>query len=186
MLWEWGTDGGHGAGPTTFYLRDARKSTLCVGHRVERPDRRAAYAASSTPLTASVGSLLVDAADGDPDAIHVETLKATLYAGATKQEFPEWDRTTTRPIDERFGFGEVNAYYSYKIQEGGQFEGSAALGGAPVGDLGWDYSDSLIGDSLGIICWDQTNLILNAITVLWLKKTKKSTSTKFQSRWCGI
>ena len=94
-------------------------------------------------MVASVGSLLVDAAGSDPDAIEVETLKATLLAGATKKEFPEWDRTTTRPIDERFGAGEVNAYHSYMIQAGGQQEGSATLGGSTVGELGWDYSDSL-------------------------------------------
>jgi len=128
------SSGGHGAGPTTFYFAGRTKVDI-VAPEVST--------SSATPRVASVASFLVDAAGGDPDAIHVETLKATLLAGATKEEFPSWDRTTTRPIDERFGAGEVNAYHSYKIQAGGQFEGSSALGGSLVGDLGWDYSDSL-------------------------------------------
>ena len=145
------TDGEHGAGPTTFYLEGRTKVEIVAP---------ATATSRSTPIVASVASFLVDAAEDDAEAIHVETLKATLFAGATKGEFPEWDRTTTRPIDERYGVGEVNAYYSYKIQEGGQFEGSATLGDAPVGDLGWDYSDSLDGDLLdsGPLGADQSNL----------------------------
>jgi hypothetical protein len=127
------SDGEHGAGPTTFYFEGRTKVDI-----VAPKDSTSA----ATPVVSSVAALLVDAADGNSDAIHVETLKATLLAGATKDEFADWDRTTSRPIDERYGAGEVNAYNSFKIQEGGQFEGTATLGGASVGDLGWDYSDS--------------------------------------------
>ena len=128
------TDGRHGAGPTTFYFEGRTKVDIVAP---------ADFTSVSSPITASVASFLVDAAAGDPDAIHVETLKATLMAGATKDEFPAWDRTTTRPIDERFGAGEVNVYHSYMIQAGGQYEGTSTLGGSVVGDHGWDYRDSL-------------------------------------------
>ena len=128
------TDGNHGAGPTTFYFEGRTKVDIVA------PETATSRAA---PVVSSVASLLVDAADGDFDAIHVETLKATLLAGATKDEFDDWDRTATRPIDERYGAGQVNAYNSFKIQEGGQFEGSSTLGDIAVGDFGWDYSDSL-------------------------------------------
>lgn len=128
------TDGGHGAGPTTFYFEGRTKVDIVSP---------GSTTSAATPIVASVGSLLVDAASGDPDAIHVETLKATLMAGATKDEFSDWDRTTTRPIDERFGAGEVNVYHSYMIQAGGQYEGTSTLGGSVVGDHGWDYRDSL-------------------------------------------
>lgn len=128
------SDGVHGAGPTpSFYFEGRTKVDIVAPEGTP---------SKATPIVSSVASLLVDAANGNSDAVHVETLKATLLAGATKEEFADWDRTTTRPIDERYGAGQVNAYNSYKIQEGGQFEGSATLGGSILGDLGWDYSDS--------------------------------------------
>lgn len=128
------TDGNHGAAPTSFYFEGRTKVDIVAPEGVT---------SSATPVVASVASMLVDAAGANADAIHVETLKATLLAGATKDEFSDWDRTTERPIDERFGAGEVNAYNSFKIQEAGQFEGTPTIGGTAVGDFGWDYSESL-------------------------------------------
>ncbi len=133
------SDGNHGAGPTTFYFEGRTKVDIVAPEGTT---------SGATPVVASVASLLADAANGNSDAVHVETLKATLLAGATKEQFSDWDRTTTRPLDERYGAGQVNAYHSFKIQEGGQFEGSATLGGNTVGDLGWDYSDSLESTTL--------------------------------------
>jgi hypothetical protein len=58
-------------------------------------------------------------------------------AGATKDEFPSWDRTPARPLDETHGSGELNIYNSYYIlTEGEQTAGS--LTNVPT--LGWDYS----------------------------------------------
>ena len=136
------TDGMHGAAETTFYLPGRTKVDI-VSSSIATDSASFSTTSGATPVVASVGSFLVDAAAGDADAIEVETLKATLMAGATKEEFPQWDRTTTRPIDERFGAGEVNVYHSYMIQAGGQYEGTSTLGGSVVGDHGWDYRDSL-------------------------------------------
>ena len=44
-----------------------------------------------------------------------ETLRAVLLAGATKEEFPSWTQTATKPIDGVYGAGELNIYNSYKI-----------------------------------------------------------------------
>ncbi len=44
-----------------------------------------------------------------------ETLRAVLLAGATKEEFPSWTQTSTKPIDGVYGAGELNIYNSYKI-----------------------------------------------------------------------
>ncbi len=44
-----------------------------------------------------------------------ETLRAVLLAGATKEEFPAWTQTSTKPIDGVYGAGELNIYNSYKI-----------------------------------------------------------------------
>ncbi|MBP7948638.1 MAG: hypothetical protein KA004_03210 [Verrucomicrobiales bacterium] len=65
-----------------------------------------------------------------------ETLKAILMAGATKQEFPGWARTSTRPLDLTFGAGELNIHHSYHILMGGEQPVNAA---APVAATGWDY-----------------------------------------------
>jgi hypothetical protein len=135
------TDGSHGAAETTFYLPGRTKVDI-VSPSIATDSTSFSSTSGATPIAASVGSFLVDAAAGDADAIEVETLKATLMAGATKEEFPQWDRTATRPIDERFGAGEVNVYHSYMIQAGGQYEGTSTLGGSVVGDHGWDYRDS--------------------------------------------
>ena len=86
------------------------------------------------------------------DATRSETMRAVLLAGATKQEFPAWDRTTTRPLDEVYGAGELNVYNSYKILEAGQFAGSTTLPSSPVGEKGWDYQSGI--NPLGAVYYD--------------------------------
>jgi hypothetical protein len=63
------------------------------------------------------------------------TLKACLMAGATKEEFPNWARTTTRPLDSIYGAGELNIANSYYILKG--LEQPAGIT-APRPPLGWD------------------------------------------------
>ena len=58
-----------------------------------------------------------------------------LLAGATKREFPAWDRTASRPLDEVYGAGDLNIYNSYRIlTEGEQDASNTNL----VQCLGWD------------------------------------------------
>jgi hypothetical protein len=72
------------------------------------------------------------------DAAKSPTMKAMLMAGATKNEFTGWSRTTTQPLDDTFGAGELNAFNSYKMTLAGRYAGSTAPVD-PVGQFGWDY-----------------------------------------------
>lgn len=123
------TDGNHGAGLTTFN-----------GAGRVKPDIVAPATSSSiaTPTVASAAALLREKAAGT-DAVRSETTRAILMAGATKDEFATWDRTTTRPLDEEFGAGELNVYNSYQILKGGSYDASSAEPTFSVGMSGWSY-----------------------------------------------
>ncbi len=98
----------------------------------------------STPVVSSAVALLRDAGDRPEfgtDFIQNEVIRSVLFSGATKDEFADWDRTSDRPMDEVFGFGELNILNSYHIMEDGQFEGSVAEPASDIGLLGWDYGD---------------------------------------------
>ncbi len=94
----------------------------------------------STPVVSSAAALLVDAGSGT-NFVQNEVVRATLFAGATKDEFASWDRTATRPMDEVFGFGELNIQNSYHIFEGGEFDGTTSDPVSSIELLGWDYGD---------------------------------------------
>lgn len=133
------TDGSHGAGLTSFN-----------GAGRVKPDLVAPATSSSiaTPTVASAAAILHEAGAGT-DAGRSETMRAILMAGATKEEFASWDRTTTRPLDEKFGAGELNIYNSYQILQGGNFAASAAEPTFAVGLSGWSYVDEITAaDSL--------------------------------------
>jgi hypothetical protein len=94
----------------------------------------------STPVVSSAAAILVQAGQGSNFSQN-EVIRASLYAGATKEEFATWDRTSTRPMDEVFGYGELNILNSYHIFEGGEFEASTSDPATNVDLLGWDYGD---------------------------------------------
>ena len=94
----------------------------------------------STAAVSGAAAKLYESGTGT-DAIRSEPMKAILLAGATKQEFPGWNHTTTRPLDETYGAGEMNVFNSYRIQQGGEFDGSLTQP-TPVGNFGWDYGDA--------------------------------------------
>lgn len=85
------------------------------------------YTSYATPLVTSAAAFLIDAADGDASAEAPLVLKATLLAGADKSISPDWDQTTTRPIDEVYGAGELDIYESYFIQQAGQQASGSTL-----------------------------------------------------------
>lgn len=105
----------------------------------------------ATPMVSSAATLLYQKALGT-DAVRSESMRALLMAGATKQEFADWDRTTIRPLDEVYGAGELNVDNSYRILEGGQFSGSSGNPSSLIGDHGWDYQASF--DSSGALYYD--------------------------------
>ncbi len=123
------SDGGHGAGTTSFY-----------GTGRQRPDivAPASTTSAATPMVSSAAAMLYEYASGT-GADHVETMRATLMAGAAKSELPTWDRTATRPIDEVYGVGELNVYNSFKILQGGEYDGALGAPASPVGLFGYDF-----------------------------------------------
>lgn len=91
----------------------------------------------STGAVSSIAAVLYQVAqEAHPQAYdHSEVIKAIIMAGATKQEFDGWDRTTTRPLDEVFGAGEAHILNSYLILSAGeQTPGTVA-------PTGWSFSD---------------------------------------------
>ena len=93
----------------------------------------------ATPTVGSAAALLLETAivEGNADAEENETVRALLMAGATKLEFVDvWDRTTSRPLDDHYGAGELNIYRSYQILASGQ---QAASDTADVALNGWDF-----------------------------------------------
>ncbi len=127
------TDGGHATGLTSFYGAGRVKPEIVTPG--------SAFTSYTTPRAASAAALLHQKGAGT-DSVRNESIKAILLAGATKQEFGSWDRTTTRPLDEVFGAGELNIRNSYYIQDAGQFEGSTSEPVSAVGLKGWDYEAS--------------------------------------------
>jgi len=99
----------------------------------------------ATPLVTSSAAILHEAGSGT-DATRTETIRALLLSGATKDEADfegEWDRTTTRPLDEIYGAGELNIFNSYMSLKGGEFNGSTVDPVNAVGLNGWDYESQI-------------------------------------------
>ncbi len=106
------------------------------------------------------------AAPQGANALHHLTIKAALLAGATKEEFPNWERTSQRPLDATFGAGELNIWNSRAILLGLE----QAPGTAPVALHGWDLGTAnsardyvltlppaLAGSQLSaVLVWDRT------------------------------
>jgi hypothetical protein len=129
------SNGNHASGLTTTYGPGRVKPEIVVPGQPT--------VSRSTAIVSSTAALMHEATMGT-DASHNETIKAMLLAGATKDEFPTWSRTEEQPLDEDFGAGELNIYNTYKIWEGGQFDGQDVIASAPVvGTYGWDYNAAI-------------------------------------------
>ncbi|MCH2130588.1 MAG: sulfatase-like hydrolase/transferase [Pirellulaceae bacterium] len=93
---------------------------------------------SSPTVGASAAVLLETAGDlGLVNAEENETVRALLLAGATKLEFlDQWNRTSSQPLDDHFGAGELNLYRSYQILTAGE---QTASNITDVAATGWDF-----------------------------------------------
>ncbi len=95
----------------------------------------------ATAAVSGAATVLYEVVAGT-DGARSEPMRAMLLAGATKEEFANeadpWARTTTQPLDNIFGAGELNIYNSYLMTLGGQYAGSTTAA-TPVGSYGWDY-----------------------------------------------
>ena len=96
-----------------------------------------------TPMVASAAALLRQGATAA--AARPVTMKAILMAGATKDPFSSWNRTTARPLDPIFGAGQLNVFNSHHILAAGQ---QSAGTSATVTRLGWDSTTTVSGSRL--------------------------------------
>ncbi len=120
------SDGSHSQGTTRF-----------DGNNRTKPDLVAPNGTTSgaTAAVSGVSAILVETA-GQTAARNSEVIKAALLAGATKHEFDDWDQTVSRPLDEVYGAGELNAYRSYHIVAAPE---QAASSTQEVDLIGWDF-----------------------------------------------
>ena len=120
--------------PTSIYGSGRTKPEIVA------PEPRTSF---STPMVTASAAILHEAGAGTT-ATRTETIRALLLSGATKDEFSDWDRTTTRPLDEVFGAGELNIYNSYMSLQGGEFNSSLTDPAVPVDLNGWDYEEEIV------------------------------------------
>ncbi len=132
------SDGNHSRGVTNAYQPGRFKPDIVApGFNPINGSQGTSFA---TPKVSGAAAILLEQGRGT-NATQNEVIRALLFAGATKEEFADWDRTTTRPIDEVYGFGELNIYNSYHINGGGEFDGSTSAPSDEIGLMGWDYGD---------------------------------------------
>ncbi|MEZ5301111.1 MAG: hypothetical protein R3F11_10725, partial [Verrucomicrobiales bacterium] len=119
------TNGGHSRGGTPIGIDSPGRS---------KPEIVAFsnYTSFATARVASAAALLRAATAGTA-AAQPDAIKAILMAGATKEEFPGWQRPANAPLDPVFGAGELNVFHAYRIAEAGQ---APPGGSAPA--RGWD------------------------------------------------
>jgi hypothetical protein len=93
------------------------------------------YTSFATPYVTAAAAILIESAGSDTAAKDQLTLKATLLAGADKSPFASWDQTTTRPIDDAYGAGQLDVYENYFIQQAGQ-----QTVGSSIDERGWNLT----------------------------------------------
>jgi hypothetical protein len=135
------SDGNHSFGLTSLYGTGRVKPDLVAP---------ASSTSRATAIVSAAAALLHEKADNMGadalDARRPEVIKSILMSGATKEPFAQWNRTETRPLDLRYGAGQLNIYNSYFIMEGGQFDGHVGPPSDQIGLLGWDYQEALAGN----------------------------------------
>lgn len=128
------SDGQHSTGYTTFEGPGRTKPEIVVPKL--SPQNKTSYC---VPVVGAAAALLMETADNNSaltNANKPQCIKAILLAGATKDEFPSWERTPARPLDETYGAGELNIYNSYHVLSAGEQEASTT---SLVERLGWDF-----------------------------------------------
>jgi hypothetical protein len=91
----------------------------------------------TTPMVASAAGLLHAKLSAAPFSLIGADLprvvKALLLASATKNTVANWDNTSTRPLDERYGAGELNIHHAWLAMSAGR----ASSGNTAHGIRGW-------------------------------------------------
>ena len=122
------SSGNHSQGGSNLEIAGRQKPDLVA------PSSFTSYA---TPMVSSAAGLLIAEAKRTPRlaaARNPRVIKALLLAGATKDEFPTWSGTPTRPLDPIYGAGELNIANAYHTL----LAGPHAPGKALRPTAGWD------------------------------------------------
>lgn len=123
------SNGQHSAGFTTVAGEGRIKPDLVAP---------ASVTSNATPMVASAGLFLrASASAASLDATDPRALKALLLASASKHPFPAWAQTSTRPLDLRYGAGELNLYNAHRLLTAGQQPHSTSIT-RPA--RGWDFA----------------------------------------------
>ena len=132
-------DGGHTKGLTTLDGNGRRKPDIVA------PSAAPEYATSwTTPMVSGAAALLyqklVDYSPSFSDPPRV--IKALLLASATKNTVPDWGNSSSSPLDDVYGAGELNIHHAYHAL----IAGKATAGSTRYGIRGW-ASDSVSSSS---------------------------------------
>ncbi len=151
------SSGEHSTSGTVFDVAGRVKPEIVVPVSTE---------SAATPIVSACAAMLLETCDADAgltNAAHPECIKAILMAGATKEEFSTWDRLSYRPLDDRYGAGELNIYNSYHVLVAGEKEACAT---SLVDSTGWDF-DSLPGGSNMFYFFDvPANYVMTRLSVV--------------------
>ena len=130
------SDGTHRYGTTTYDGAGRTKPEIVAPGGIPGNNPAIQYTSFATPIVTAAAAFLIDAAGSNTAAKDQTSLKAILLAGADKSISANWDQTSTRPIDDVYGAGELDIYQSYFIQQGGQ-----QIAGSTIGTHGWNLSN---------------------------------------------
>ena len=141
------SDGQHAVGQTaSLYAPGRSKPSMVTPLAADT-----STSSTSTGLASGAATILYEQVQGTPGT-QSEVMRAIMMGGATKLEFEtffdpvadqidSWQRTTSEPLDNLFGAGELNILNNFLIAEGGQFSGSSSSGTPTnVGAHGWDFN----------------------------------------------
>ena len=156
------TDGGHASGPTT--LNGAGRNSI---HVVVAKN----FTSFATPVVSGAAAILHQTGAGT-DAVKQEVIKATILAGATKDDVGgTWSNSPTQPLDSVFGAGELNVLNNHIIQTGGEVDGGISTSTtSTVGPNGWDYEEEILANDerlYEIIVDDDETLLDLSIALTW-------------------
>lgn len=95
------------------------------------------FTSFTTPMVSSAAGLLYSKLSGDFSLTGADlprVIKALLLASATKDTVASWANTSTRPLDLRYGAGELNVNHAYNDLLAGRATASATV---PCNARGW-------------------------------------------------
>jgi len=137
------SDGLHSYGSTTVYGAGRTRPDIVVPMQ----DTGFNFTSYATPVVGASAAILQQAAGFDSGGKALaggqnQVIRSLLFAGATKEEFPAWSKSPTRPIDTTYGFGELNIYDSYKMLEAGRVSATKNTDfvSSSIGSMGWDFN----------------------------------------------